>query len=323
MSTSAAERSSFDPTTALSAIRAEVAKAVVGQEAAVTELLAAYLAGGHVLIEGVPGIAKTLLAKALARCLDLRFARVQFTPDLMPADILGTSIWRPQDQRFELARGPIFTEVLLADELNRTPPKTQAALLEAMEERQVTIDGVTHSLGQHFFVVATQNPLELEGTYPLPEAQTDRFLMKIRMHYPDPADEVEILRRAHRGFDGHDLSGLATVLARAQAVELRRAAQAIRVEDSLFEYVAQLCKATRQSHRLRIGASPRAGMALLVAAKASAALAGKQFVTPDDVKAMARPVFRHRLVLRSEAELEGLSIEDAIGQLLEEVPVPR
>ncbi|MGC4113105.1 MAG: MoxR family ATPase [Myxococcales bacterium] len=306
-------------------IRSEIAKAVVGQQTAITELLAAFVAGGHVLVEGVPGVAKTLLAKALARCLDLAFARVQFTPDLMPADILGTSLWRPNEQRFQLAKGPIFTEVLLADEINRTPPKTQAALLEAMEERQVTIDGVAHPLGRHFFVIATQNPLELEGTYPLPEAQTDRFLMKVRMGYPEAADEVEILKRAHQGFDSHDLDrlGVAKVVDKSAADRLRAAAAAIKVEDSVFRYVAELCRATRSSPRLRIGASPRAAVSLLLAAKASAALSGKSYLTPDDVKAMARPVLRHRLILKSEAEIEGLTVEDAIGALLDEVAVPR
>jgi MoxR-like ATPase len=307
------------------ALRAEVGKAVVGQDTAVTELFTAFLAGGHVLLEGVPGVAKTLLAKALARCLELSFSRVQFTPDLMPADILGTSVWRAQEQAFALAKGPIFTEVLLADEVNRTPPKTQAALLEAMEERQVTIDGVRHPLGRHFFVVATQNPLELEGTYPLPEAQTDRFLMKIRIGYPEPADEVELLRRTHQGFDPHDLSsvGVGPVMTPEAARSLRHGAVAVAVEESLFRYVSDLCRATRQSGRLRIGASPRAGMALLNAAKARAALFGKAFVTPDEVKAVARPVLRHRLLLKSEAEIEGLTVEDAIGQVLDEVPVPR
>lgn len=310
---------------ALALVREEIAKAVVGQGTAVNELLAAYLAGGHVLLEGVPGVAKTLLAKALARCLDLSFARVQFTPDLMPADILGTSIWRSQEQRFVLAKGPLFTEVLLADEINRTPPKTQAALLEAMEERQVTIDGTAHSLGKQFFVIATQNPLELEGTYPLPEAQTDRFLMKVRVGYPEPAEEVEVLRRAHRGFDAHDLeaTGIRAIVSRDQTAALRESARRIDVEDSIFRYVADLCRATRESPRIRIGASPRASVALLTASKAAAAIAGKPFVTPDDVKAMARPVLRHRLVLKSEAEIEGLTPEDAIARLLDEVEVPR
>jgi len=310
---------------ALARVRSEIGKAVVGQQAVVGELLAAFVAGGHVLLEGVPGVAKTLLAKTLARCLDLSFARIQFTPDLMPADILGTSLWRPAEQRFQLSKGPIFTEVLLADEINRTPPKTQAALLEAMEERQVTIDGVPHPLGRHFFVVATQNPLELEGTYPLPEAQTDRFLMKVRIGYPAASEEIEILKRAHQGFDSHDLDrlGVSRVLTREGADGLRQAASAVKVEDSLFKYVSELCRATRSSPRVRIGASPRAAVALLLASKAYAALSGKGYLTPDDVKTMARPVLRHRLILKSEAEIEGLTVEDAIGGLLDEVAVPR
>ena len=315
----------FELGEAISRVRAEIARAVVGQDEATTLLLAAILASGHVLLEGVPGVAKTLLAKSLARCLDLAFARVQFTPDLMPADILGTSIWRPHEQRFELAKGPLFTEVLLADEINRAPPKTQAALLEAMEERQVTIDGAAHPLGKHFFVIATQNPLELEGTYPLPEAQTDRFLMKVRIGYPAPAEEMEVLRRAHAGFDAHDLQkvGVARVLLRSDVSALRQAAHSVKVEDSVLAYVAALARATRQSSRLRIGASPRAAVALLLTAKALAALSGRSYLMPDDVKAACRPVLRHRLVLKSEAEIEGLTVEDAIGHLLDEVEVPR
>jgi MoxR-like ATPase len=306
-------------------LRGEIFKAVVGQAAVVEDLITAFAAGGHVLVEGVPGVAKTLLAKAFAFALDLDFKRVQFTPDLMPTDILGTNVWRTAEQGFQLVKGPVFTDVLLADEINRAPPKTQSALLEAMEERQVTIDGTAHLLGENFLVVATQNPVELEGTYPLPEAQTDRFLLKLRMSYPDAQAEKELLQRHHQGFDGHDLvrAGLKRILQKADIAELRRAVQAAKVDDTLFDYVVRLVGATRTSPQLRLGASPRAAVGLLTAAKARAVLRGSDFVLPDDVKGAARAVLRHRLVLRSEAEIEGIAVEEVIGRLLDEVEVPR
>jgi MoxR-like ATPase len=306
-------------------LAAEVGKAVVGQAEPIAQLLAALVAGGHVLLEGVPGVAKTLLAKSLARALDLRFGRVQFTPDLMPADILGTSVFRAHVGAFELRRGPIFTDVLLADEINRTPPKTQSALLEAMEERQVTLDGERLELGGDFFVVATQNPIEYEGTYPLPEAQTDRFMMKIRMGYPEADQEVEILRRAAVQGDGHDLAaaGVEAVLTRAELASLRERARRLAVAPPLLDYVARLVRASRQLARVRLGGSPRAGVALLAAARARAVLRGAEWLSPDDVKASAPPVLRHRLVLRPDAELEGASPDELVAELLDTVPVPR
>jgi MoxR-like ATPase len=313
------------PPPLLTALRRELGKSIVGQADAVESLLVALVARGHVLLEGVPGVAKTLLAKSLARALDLEFKRVQFTPDLMPQDLLGTSVFRAEQGTFQLLKGPVFTQVLLADELNRTPPKTQSALLEAMEERQVTLDGTRHPLGEGFFVIATQNPLELEGTYPLPEAQTDRFLMKLTLGYPERAEEIEVLRRHHQGFDGHDLQrvGLVAVVDAQGLAALRSTAQAVTVSEPVLEYIAELCRRTRQHARLRLGASPRAAVALLSSAKAHAAVQGAAFVTPDDVKAVALPVLRHRIILRPEAELEGLTPDGLLIALLGDVPVPR
>ncbi len=306
-------------------LRSEIAKVVVGQSEAVDEVLAAFVAGGHVLLEGVPGVAKTLLAKALARSLDLAFARVQFTPDLMPADILGTSVFRPATGTFELVRGPVFTDVLLADEVNRSPPKTQAALLEAMEERQVTLEGVPHALGPFFFVVATQNPVEYEGTWPLPEAQIDRFLVKVRVGYPSASEEGELLRRAGEGADVHDLAaaGVRPALGREELSGMRTAARRLPASPEVLDYVARLTRESRALSRVRLGASPRAGLALLATARATAALRGAEWLSPDDVKAVARPVLRHRILLVPEAELEGATPDDVVEELLATVEVPR
>jgi MoxR-like ATPase len=294
---------------------------VLGQQQVIADLVTCFLARGHVLLEGVPGVAKTLTAKTLAQALGLAFGRIQFTPDLMPSDVVGTSVFRPQDGTFSLVRGPIFTDVLVADELNRTPPKTQAALLEAMEERQVTIDGKTHPLPAHFFVVATQNPLELEGTYPLPEAQLDRFLMRIRVGYPDEGAERALLTRFH------ERQGAVPAVRQALSLEelttLQQAVGEVKVEPSVIEYALQLIRATRTDSRVRLGASPRSGQGLLAAAKARAALNRKTFVTPDDVKAVAPAVLNHRLIVKAEAEVEGVTADDVIAQLLEQRAVPR
>ena len=298
------------------ALEGALSSVVVGQGAAIRELCIGLLSDGHVLLEGVPGVAKTLLARTLASSLDLRFQRVQFTPDLMPADLIGTRIWNPEARAWELHKGPVFTEVLLADEINRTPPKTQAALLEAMEERQVTIDGERIELGSVFFVIATENPLEFEGTYPLPEAQTDRFLLKINLGYPAEAAELELLKRgpAHK-------SVAARVLTKDALIALRAEVRRVRVDESVRKYALALVRATRASPSLKLGASPRAGLMLLASAQAAAVAEARAYVLPDDVKAVARAVLRHRLMLSTEAELDGVDADKVLAGLLESVPV--
>ncbi len=318
---------------AVTRVRAEVAKAVVGQDAVVSGLLAALLVRGHVLLEGVPGTAKTLLVKALAASLRLDDARVQFTPDLMPSDVLGQMIpsfgGTPPDPleqgTFRFRRGPVFTNMLLADEVNRTPPKTQAALLEAMEERQVSLDGHAHPLPDPFLVVATQNPVEYEGTYPLPEAQLDRFLLKLVVDYPTAEQEQEVLARHDAGMDPHDLAslGVQPVTGPEELAAGRASVRAVRTEPSVQSYIVALARATRQSPSLSLGVSPRGATMLLHAAKAWAWLAGKAFVTPDEVKAVALPALRHRVQVRPEAELEGVTPDGVLTGLLASVPVPR
>jgi MoxR-like ATPase len=306
-------------------VRTEVAKVVVGQDAVVTGLMAALLVPGHVVLEGVPGVAKTLVARALAAALDLRFARVQFTPDLMPSDITGQSIYEHATAGFRFREGPVFTNVLLADEVNRTPPKTQAALLEAMEERQVSVDGVARPLPDPFIVLATQNPIEYEGTYPLPEAQLDRFLFKLTVPYPSEAAELEVLARVDAGLDVHDLrsAGIGAVANAADLAAARREAAATRVDPVVQAYIVSLVRATRQSPSVSLGVSPRGATMLLRAAKAWAWLSGRPFVTPDEVQAVARPALRHRIKLRPEAELEGVSADRVIDGVLASVGVPR
>ena len=310
---------------ALLALRTEVAKAVVGQEAAVTGLVIALLARGHVLLEGVPGTAKTLLVRALAASLDLDTKRLQFTPDLMPGDVTGSLVYDARTAEFSFRAGPVFTNLLLADEINRTPPKTQAALLEAMEEHQVSVDGTPRPLPDPFIVCATQNPIEYEGTYPLPEAQLDRFLLKLSIPIPARADEVSVLQRHTDGFDPRNLAaaGVTAVAGAADLAAGREAVRTVAVAPEVLGYVVDLCRATRESPSLRLGVSPRGATGLLASARAWAWLSGRAYVTPDDVKALARPALRHRVQLRAEAELEGVTSDGVIDGVLASVPVPR
>ena len=306
-------------------LRHEAEKVLVGLDEQFELLVVALLTGGHVLLEGVPGTAKTLMAKTLARLVDARFTRIQFTPDLMPSDILGTSVFDFSSGQFYLKKGPIFTQILLADEINRAPAKTQSALLEAMEERQINLEGKRYQLETPFIVAATQNPIEYEGTYPLPEAQLDRFLFKILVPYSAHEVEVEVLRRYHAGFDAHDLdaAGLRPVIGGAQVLVLRSLVQQVTVEEGVLNYIAEIGAASRQSPDLTLGASTRAAIHILLSAKSFAAIRGRDFVTPEDVKAMALPVLRHRLLLKPEAEIEGLDADAVIKRILAKIEVPR
>ncbi len=307
------------------AVRAEVAKAVVGQDEVITQFLIAILVKGHILLEGVPGVAKTLTAKSLAHVLQADFKRIQFTPDLMPADVTGTHVFDVRSQEFSLRQGPVFTDMLLADEINRTPPKTQASLLEAMQERRVTIDGQAHILSDLFTVFATQNPIDYEGTYPLPEAQLDRFLMKVQMTYPTIEEETALLSRVNQGFDAHELasSGLQPVINREELRAARQAVQSVTVSEGILSYITQLVSRTRNLPTLVLGASPRASIALLECAKALSAISGRDYVLPEDIKNVAAPVLRHRLLLRAETEMEGLKTDDVVRQVLSAIEVPR
>lgn len=311
--------------TSAQSIRTEVGKAIIGQDRTIEQVLVAVLANGHVLLEGVPGVAKTLLVRSLARALDLGYGRIQFTPDLMPSDVIGTNVFNPKHSEFELRKGPVFVNVLLADEINRTPPKTQAALLESMEERRVTIDGEPYMLPPPFLVFATQNPIDFEGTYPLPEAQLDRFLLKVLIDYPSGEDEVRVLRLHHEGFRPHNLeaAGIQPVVDFEELRKMQEEVQTTTVEDKIFNYIYEVVKATRQSNDILVGASPRAGIALLNCSKAIAALRGRDFVIPDDVKELALPVLRHRVILRPEAEVEGLTVDRVLTSVINAQVVPR
>jgi MoxR-like ATPase len=311
--------------TALAAhMRKEFSKVIVGQSDALDQLLLVVLTGGHALIEGVPGLAKTLAVKCLAHIFRLQFQRVQCTPDLIPADILGGNIFQPSEGTFRLHQGPVFTDLLLVDEINRMPPRTQSALLEAMEELQVTIDGRSYPLSRSFSVFATQNPIEFEGTYPLPEAQLDRFLMKIRIGYPDATQESEILSRYQGGFEVRDLDkiGLEAV-SREILLSAREEVARVRVEPKLFDYIVAIVRATRDSAAASLGASPRAAVAMMVASKAFAATEGRDFLIPDDVKSAAPPILRHRLILKPEADLEGISPDQVIAEVIANIAVPK
>lgn len=308
---------------AVAMVRTEIGKIIIGQDRVVDLLIAALLSDGHVLIEGVPGVAKTLTAKLLAKTVSVDFKRIQFTPDLMPSDVVGTSVFNQKTSDFEFRYGPIFSNIVLIDEINRAPAKTQSALFEAMEERQVTVDGVTTPLSKPFMVVATQNPVEQEGTYRLPEAQLDRFLFKINVDYPSLEHEIKIISDYHGRRNVNDLNAVSKVLTAEQLQYFREKVYGLHVDPNLIIYIAQVVNQTRNNSALFLGASPRASLALLTASKAVAAMRGRDFVTPDDIKFVAEPVLQHRVILTPEKEMEGLTAGEVVRQLIERVEIPR
>ena len=304
-------------------LQSEIKKVIVGQDDMVRLIMVAILANGHVLIEGVPGVAKTLTARLVAKCLKTCFSRIQFTPDLMPSDVLGTSIFNPGTGAFEFKRGPVFSNIILIDEINRAPAKTQAALFEVMQEQQVTMDGITHLMNNPFMVIATQNPIEQEGTYRLPEAQLDRFLFKIIVPYPNEEEEVNILQRFHQFTEDNVLNLVQPVISDEQVIHLRQLIKNIIVEEKLIQFIAKISVATRNDKSIYLGASPRATIAILNAAKAYAALSGRDFVIPDDVIYVAKPVLRHRIILTPEKEMEGTPEDEVIEKIIHSIEVPR
>ena len=308
---------------AVTKIKTEIGKVIVGQEEMIELMIAAILADGHVLIEGVPGVAKTLTAKLLARCIDVPFSRIQFTPDLMPSDVIGTSVFNPQTAKFSFKHGPIFSNIVLIDEINRSPAKTQAALFEVMEEKQITVDGNTYPIPQPFMVLATQNPVEHEGTYRLPEAQLDRFLFKIEVKYPTPEEEVQILEYAHKGITTHFAEAVQPVLNGNEIISIREQINNVHIEDKVLKYIAELVYETRNNKSLFLGASPRASVAVLRAAKAIAAINERDFVTPDDVVRVLHSVLCHRIILTPEKEMEGSTAADVIKDITKKIEVPR
>lgn len=308
---------------AVTTLKAEIGKVIIGQEQMVDLLLAAVLADGHVLIEGVPGVAKTLTAKLLSKSISVGFSRIQFTPDLMPSDVLGTSIFNPKESAFQFRQGPIFSNIILIDEINRAPAKTQAALFEVMEERQVTVDGLTYPLGFPFLVVATQNPIEQEGTYHLPEAQLDRFLFKINVTYPTAEQEFRVVLNHHQSNLNDMIGQVTTVLSAGQLEELRKQVRLVHVEEKLISFITSIVSNTRNHKSIYLGASPRASIGILNGAKALAAMRGRDFITPEDVIYIAPAVLRHRIVLSPEKEMEGASTDDVITQIIQSIEVPR
>ena len=304
-------------------VKAEIAKVIVGQNKMIDQLLVAVLSNGHVLLEGVPGVAKTISAKLLAKTLSLDFSRIQFTPDLMPSDIIGTSVFDLSKSTFEFKKGPIFSNFVLIDEINRAPAKTQAALFEVMEERQITADGTTYVLEKPFLVIATQNPIEQEGTYRLPEAQLDRFLFKINIGYPNLSEEIHIIQKENELQSRDKMSAIATIISQSHIIEFQELVKQILIEQNLIEYIAKIVLNTRENAFLYLGASPRASIAILNAAKGFAALRGRDFVTPDDIKDAAIPVLQHRVVVTPEREMEGITSIEIIKQIVDSVEIPR